>query len=45
MPYKDFLEAAEESNIEYFYIEEEVEDVTRTVPISYEYITGLTRSD
>ena len=43
--FQAFLEAAIESNIEYFYIEEEVEDVIRTVPISYEYITSLTRSD
>ncbi len=35
------LRAAEDSDIEYFYLEDEVEDVKTSVPISYEYITSL----
>ena len=40
--FKSLLVAAQDSNIEYFYLEDEVEDVKTSVPKSYEYITSLT---
>ena len=40
--FKSLLIAARDSNIKYFYLEDEVEDVKTSVPESYEYITSLT---
>ncbi len=37
-----FLRAAQNSNIEHYYIEDETEDVVNRVPRSFEYITGIT---
>lgn len=39
--FKSLLIAAQDTNIEYFYIEDEVDDVETSVPQSYEYITSL----
>lgn len=43
MDYHAFLTAAQNSSIEYFYIEDETDDPVNRVPVSLEYLKSITR--